>query len=194
MNKSKRWNDFFEKNKNIGPRSYLVDALQYVKNKEKALDLGAGTLRDSKYLLEQGFKEVTAVDSEEQIQSFAQNINNLEIIVSRFEDLELTENTYDLINAQYSLPFMKKEYFIDFITKVKKALKKDGIFVGTFFGINDSWNTDEYKTEIFHTREELLKLFDGYELIELLEKEENKPAVNQEMKHWHSFHVTAQKK
>jgi len=193
MSKSKKWSDFFEKNKDAGPRLYLVNALQYFENKSRALDLGAGTLRDSKYLLAQGFEEVVAVDSEEQIRTFAEDIDNLEIIISRFEDLNLKENSYDLINAQYSLPFMQKEFFLDFLDKIKLSLKDNGIFVGTFFGVNDSWNSNEYKTEIFNTKEELLGIFEGFEVIEFLEKEEDKPAVNEEIKHWHTFHITVKK-
>ena len=44
-------------------------------------------------------------------EDFAKEINDdrLETCVSNFEDFDYKENTYDLINAQYSLPFMNKE-------------------------------------------------------------------------------------
>ena len=50
------WSQYIAKTKNKSPRPLLVRALSYVKNKNKALDLGAGALNDSRYLLENGFK------------------------------------------------------------------------------------------------------------------------------------------
>jgi SAM-dependent methyltransferase len=192
---SKRWEKYFEKTKNAEPRKYLINAIQYVKTKEMALDLGAGTLRDTRFLLEHGFKKVVAVDGEKMFKNFAKEIHNerLEAKVSNFEDFDYQESLYDLINAQYSLPFMKQKYFNDVISKIKKSLKINGIFVGTFFGDKDGWNTKEGKIKNFQTKEEIKSLFADFEILELLEKEEDKPTVNEEIKHWHTFHVTVRK-
>lgn len=190
-----RWHSFFEKTKGAEPRKYLVDAIQYVENKNIALDLGAGTLRDTRFLLEQGFEKVVAVDGEKMFEDFANEIDDdrLETDVSNFENFDFQENTYDLINAQYSLPFMDKEYFDVVIEKIKKSLKINGIFVGTFFGDKDSWNNKTSKTENFQTKEEIENMFEGFEILDLLEKEEDKPSVNEKIKHWHTFHITAKK-
>ena len=190
-----RWHSFFEKTKSAEPRKYLVDTIQYVENKNTALDLGAGTLRDTRFLLEQGFGKVIAMDGEEIFEDFANEIDDdrLETDVSNFENFDFQENTYDLINAQYSLPFMDKEYFDVVIEKIKKSLKINGIFVGTFFGDNDGWNNETSKTENFQTKEEIETMFEDFEILELLEKEEDKPAVNEKIKHWHTFHITAKK-
>ena len=177
-NKDKKWNNFFEKTKDAAPRKYLVDAIQYVDDKKLALDLGAGTLRDTRFLLEQGFEKVIAMDGEEMFEDFAKEINDdrLETCVSNFEDFDYKENTYDLINAQYSLPFMNKEYFDVVIEKIKKSLKINGIFVGTFFGDKDGWNNKTSRTENFQTKEEIEMMFEDFEILELLEKEEDKTA------------------
>lgn len=145
-------------------------------------------------MLNSGFEKVVAMDGEAVVEEVAKELNDerLTTIVSNFEDFDYTENTYDLINAQYSLPFMSREHFQEVMEKIKSSLKENGIFVGTFFGNNDSWNTKTSRTN-FHSREDIKKLFDDFEIIEFLEKEENKPAVREEIKHWHTFHVTAKK-
>lgn len=195
VNKDKKWNSFFEKTKDAAPRKYLVDAIQYVNNKNLALDLGAGALRDTRFLLEQGFEKVIAMDGEEIFEDFTKEIKDerLETNVSSFEDFDYQKNTYDLVNAQYSLPFMKKEHFDLVIEKIKKSIKSNGVFVGTFFGHNDGWNNKTSKIENFQTKEEIEIMFENFEILELLEKEEDKPAVNEKIKHWHTFHVTAKK-
>ena len=44
------------------PRPLLLNALAYVEFHGRALDLGAGPLNDSRYLLSQGFKKVVALE------------------------------------------------------------------------------------------------------------------------------------
>ena len=190
-----RWGSFFEKAKDAEPRKYLVDAIQYVETKKNALDLGAGTLRDTRYLLDQGFEKVIAMDGEYMVKDIEKELGDkrLETIVSSFEDFEYEKEKYDLINAQYSLPFMQKEYFNEVIEKIKDALKINGVFVGTFFGDKDSWNNENSKTQNFHTKEGIEKMFEDFQILELLENEEDKPAVNEEMKHWHTLHITPKK-
>lgn len=98
---SKRWSSFFEKTKDAEPRKYLVDAIQYVENKRIALDLGAGTLRDTRFLLKQGFERVIAMDGEAIFEDFAKEIEDerLGTKISTFEDFDYKEDTYNLINV-----------------------------------------------------------------------------------------------
>jgi len=62
------WPQYIEKTKNKPPRRLLVQALGFVKNKNAALDLGAGAFNDTRYLLQAGFKKVIAVDREETVE------------------------------------------------------------------------------------------------------------------------------
>ena len=86
-----------------------------------------------------------------------------------------------------------KNNFDVVIEKIKKSLKINGIFVGTFFGDKDGWNNKTSRTENFQTKEEIEMMFEDFEILELLEKEEDKTAVNEKIKHWHTFHITAKK-
>src|SRR3989344_2815561 len=102
----KDWADYFKKTKNQPPRPLLVKALNFVKERNSALDLGAGSLNDSKYLLEQGFKKVTAVDSDPTVLQFAKELNkpNFNCVISAFDKFDFPIEEYDLVNTQFALP------------------------------------------------------------------------------------------
>jgi tellurite methyltransferase len=188
------WETYFKKHANRKPREQLVRAVSFCSSKENALDLGAGTLIESAFLLETGFSHVFAVDSSPQSIEFSKYFDpekfNLE--TKKFSDFVFTPNTYDLINAQYALPFHGKENFEQFIDGVKSSLRVGGIFVGQFFGINDGWNTSESKL-VFHTKEVVQSMLSGMEIIELHEEEKDGSTASGNTKHWHVFHFIVRK-
>src|SRR6266852_2382929 len=96
--------DFYQHTSGRPPWPLLVRAVSLLAHKERALDLGCGAGRDTRYLLEQGF-QVTAVDADANamavLATFPQE--KLRAIQSSFVDLEF--ESYDLINAHFSLPF-----------------------------------------------------------------------------------------
>lgn len=184
------WVEYIEKTKDKGPRPLLVKALSYVKSKDEALDLGAGALNDTKYLIAEGFKHVTTVDKENLAGDILQTIpsDRISYIVSSFDDFPFVINKFDLVNAQYSLPFNSSDTFLEVFDKIKESLKSGGIFVGQLFGVRDTWNKEE-TTMTFHTKEEVEKLISDMEIIEFTEEEkDDMPAVG-DMKHWHVFHI-----
>lgn len=126
------WLEYIEKTKNKGPRPLLVKALQFVKSKDEALDLGAGALNDTKYLITEGFKHVTAVDKENLVSDILQTIpsGRISYMHSTFDDFPFPINKLDLVSAQYSLPFNPPDPFQEVFDNIKKSLKVDGIFVG----------------------------------------------------------------
>lgn len=188
------WRDYVNKTKDNPPRPLLVSAMDLVLHKDNALDLGAGALIDSKYLLDQGFKHVIALDAENIAQDIFNTLSQdrLEYKISTFDNYEFPENTFDLINAQYALPFNPKATFNQMFEKLKKSLKKDGVFTGQFFGEKDSWNTSDTRLT-FHTCKEAWKLLEGLEVLVFNEEEQDeRPAIG-DLKHWHVFHVIAKK-
>lgn len=120
------WGKYYERTKDLPPRPTLVKAVELVKDKNEALDLGPGALTDVKYLLSIGFNHVTAVDnnpvSREAIDNFPEE--KVSYVANLFENFEFPENKYDLINAQYSLPFNPPATFNRVISKAIGALKK----------------------------------------------------------------------
>ena len=187
------WLQYIDKTKHKPPRPLLVSALEYVNGKEAALDLGAGALNDSRYLLKFGFKKVTAIDSEENLELVKEiKSKKFNFIKIRIEDYIFTENVFDLVNAQFVLPFVKKEKMDSVILGIKKSLKTGGIFNGQFFGVNDSWCNLLNVT--VYSREEVNHFLSNFGVISLKEEEtEGQTALNGE-KHWHLFNFIVRKK
>ena len=186
------WQTYYNQHLSRPPRPILAKAVSFCKSKDTALDLGAGTLVESKFLLDSGFNKVVAVDNSQEIRDFAKSINDsrLEIKITSFQDLELVPGTYDLITAQYALPFYGKEGFGEFIGKLISSLKKDGVFVGQFFGDRDAWN-DGTKDMAFQTKDEAITLLKNLNIIEFAEEEKDGIVASGESKHWHVFHFIA---
>lgn len=169
-----------------------MKAIEYVSNRDSAIDLGSEALNDSVFLLKEGFKRVIAVDKEPVAKEIANRLpsDQFEYIVSDFESLKL-HTTFDLMNAQYSLPFINPEQFELVFQKMVDALKEDGIFVGQFFGDRDEWSTDTKMT--FQTKEEGMNLLSSLEVLLFDEKENDRPTAAGVMKHWHVFDFIARK-
>lgn len=189
------WSTYNKVHASRKPREQLVRAVSFCNAKEEALDLGAGTLIESAYLLESGFAHVTAVDSNEQSQEFAKKFpkDGFQLITSSFQELDFEQEKYDVVNAQYALPFYGPTDFDGFIAKIIGSLKKGGIFVGQFFGVNDGWNTSESKLA-FQTKDEVLNFLKHFELIECTEEEKDGTTAAGNTKHWHVFHFIAKKR
>lgn len=191
----KGWNAFAEHAKKRPTDETLQEAVTLVREKETALDLGAGALNETKYLLTAGFGRVVALDAEPGIVERAKGLKeseHLEVVVSRFEDYAFPVNTFDLVNARYSLPFISPDSFEEVFLRVKESLKSGGILIGQVFGSNDHRNKREDMT--FHSREEVEQLLSDMEILQLNEKEYDGPTYNQGVQHWHVFDVLARKK
>lgn len=180
------WNTYFLNTKGMEPRPFLTEALSYVKNKNDALDLGCGVGIDTTFLKVNGFS-VTSVDSAPEVKEYVPDV-----IVSTFVDFPFPAEKYDLINAQYSLPFNSPKTFNAVFTRITNSLKSGGIFVGQFFGKQDGWSHNKEMT--FHTEEEVRKLLDPYKIQVLRERKEDGKTASGEAKFWHVFNVIAEKK
>ena len=177
------WIKYHQLTKDRVPSPLLKEALSFVKDKNTALDLGAGALVDSKFLLSTGFKKVVAVD----IVPFELVINDPKFIFvkSSFSDYNFPVKEFDLINANFALPFSDPENFNPVWTKMINSLVVGGIFSGQLFGINDGWSTDTSMS--FHTIDEVNKLLVDMEVIKLEEVEKDGSIATGGTKHWHIF-------
>ncbi len=191
------WNEYIEKTKNNPPRPWLIKALDFVVEKDCALDLGCGALVDTKYLVQRGFKKVVALDKTNSAHTIFDNFsdeerNKIEYTISSFEEYVFPRAKFDLINAQFSIPFIFPTSFEEVFRKIKYSLKPNGILVGQFFGEKDSWKQTRPNLT-FHTRKQVEDLLSDMQILEFKEEEYDAlPAVG-EMKHWHVFNVIAKK-
>lgn len=195
------WDEYYQNTLNEQkPRYTLSLAQQYFEldhiSPGLAVDLGAGTGRDSLFLLKKGWK-VLAIDAEalsiEIILNRAQdeNLQNLETNISGFADMTLPDHI-DLINASFSLPFCPSEDFSECWNNIVEHLAVGGRFAGQLFGDRDEWASGPSGT--FHSQEEMLNLFKDHFVIEYLQIEEGLlPTAVGPMKHWHIFHIVAKK-
>lgn len=186
------WPVYFKRTAGNPPSDTLVRAEKECVNKNKALDLGCGAGRDTRFLLDKGF-EVTAVDAEPSANKFLEKLPNqtkLHIKISDFADFQFEK--YDLINSMFALPFMNPEKFELVVPKMLAAINIGGVFSGNFFGINDEWNKPGTKMTFVEKRQ-LDKLFKGFEYVVCKERDVMGELASGEPKHWHIFVVIARK-
>jgi SAM-dependent methyltransferase len=177
------WPEYIKLTENKLPRPLLVEALEYVHHRYSALDLGAGALNDSKYLLSVGFSKVVAIDSEE-VPLFSHPAFIFKKV--SIEDYDFPSDTFYLVNAQFVLPFIKKDKLRHAIAGIKKSLKDEGLFTGQFFGTNDDWN--KLPSVSIFSKEEVLDMLSDFEKIVIREEEKEAPTASGSLKHWHIFH------
>lgn len=185
------WKEYYELTKGKSPRRLLVQALPYVEHKESALDLGAGALSDSIYLLNEGFAYVTAVDAEPLASEIAHTLpsEKFEYVIEKMEAFQFPTHEYDLVTAQYALPFVHPDQFETVWSRLTESLKEGGVVVGQLFGNRDGWC--DKNTMTFLTRTAAEGLFDDLNVLEFEEEEVDKATAAGIMKHWHVFHFIA---
>jgi tellurite methyltransferase len=186
-----KWEDFYKFTKDRPPWPLLVKAVSFLSRKEYALDLGCGAGRDTRFLLEQGFA-VTAVDNDPHAIALLADFHQerLRAVRSSFEDFEF--ETYDLVNAHFALPFAPEDRFHEVFARIKHALHAGGLFVGQFFGVNDEWNIPGNQMT-FLTREQAEAKLKGLKVLEFREEDVDSHVADGTPKHWHVFHIIAQK-
>ena len=186
-----RWKRFVELTTGQPAWPELVRAAELFARPGEALDLGAGAGRDTIHLLSRGWT-VTAVDSSPFAIAALRRVESrrLHVVESAIEAFE--PSAYDLVNAQYSLPFIPPQKFDAAIDRVLKAVRPDGVMCTLFFGPRDEWNLAG-REMVFTTGAEVARLFTGWDVIELNEVEEDGTTADGAAKHWHVIHVTARR-
>lgn len=187
------WGRFYGFTKDSPPWPLLMRAAALASKGGQALDLGAGAGRDTRYLLEQGF-QVTAVDAEPGAVALLAALpqDHLQVAQSSFADFPFAFATYDLINAQFALPFMPRDRFTTVFVRLKAALVPGGVFAGQFFGVHDEWNTPD-RAMTFLTRAEAEDYLSDLDVIELTEEDADGKIADGSPKHWHIFHILARR-
>ena len=188
------WDKYVENSKGQPPRELLGRALQFVPERGSAIDVGAGALNDTRFLLDEGFVSVTALDSAPIAQDIADTMpaKRFRYVISTFEAFDFPVAAYDLVNAQYALPFVRPDHYDRVFAAVLATLRPGGIFTGQFFGDRDDWAGTPNMT--FHSRSSALQLLAPLTLIEFTEEDD--PAsttLSGQPKHWHLFHFIARR-
>lgn len=173
------------------PRPLTKKSLTWLHNKKTALDIGGGSLNDSKYLLEKGFC-VDVVDIEHDSFKISKKIKNkkLNMFLGRVEDFDMGNDRYDLVIANYVLPFVQSNKISQVMQNIYKSLREEGIFCGVFFGHNDFFRKNSEIT--FSTKKQVLNKINMYEILYFAEVE--KKSKNYNLKNYHSFEFIVKKR
>ena len=193
-NRPGRFAAYIEARRFDPPRPLLRRAAELTAGRDHALDAGAGALNATKYLLSAGFEHVTAFDSSPASQNVAAELASeaVTFVLSRYEDFPYPDAGFDLVNAEFSLPFVRSDAIAAVLAGLMGATRPGGILTGQLFGLNDSWNVSGSGMN-FHTRADVEGLLHGWTLIEF--DEEDHPGTTKlgEPKHWHIFHILARR-
>jgi tellurite methyltransferase len=189
---SDRWTRFYAA-AGDQPRETLLDALARFEAEERgsglAVDLGAGTGRDTAELLRRGWR-VVAVDAHAEAAERLRGLGDrVEVIQARFDDADWPEA--DLVNASYALPFCDPPAFERCWRRIRDRLAPGGRFCGQLFGIRDEWAGAEDMS--FHSRDDVERLLARLEFERLDEVDDVGRTALGESKHWHLFHVVARR-
>lgn len=192
------WEGYYRAVEGRALRPLFVDATPHLPAAGEpppvAIDLGCGDGTETLELLRRGW-EVFAVDgSPDGIARIEQSVppayrERLTTRVEPFADVSLPPA--DLVYAGLSLPFCDPQDFGAVWDATTSALRPNGLFVGHFFGPNDTWAGTPDMT--FHTRDEVQAMLTGLDVVQLREEDADGQAVGGE-KHWHVFHVIARKR
>ncbi len=182
------WSEWYDMTRLQSPNKLLVEALSYVKNMGKVIDIGGGALRDVRYLLQKGF-DVTVIDKSPLLEKESLKIKSerLHSFVTSFEDFNFPTNEYVLASAMQSLSYCDFAHFDRVITDIKSSLKKGGIFCGQMYDEYSKESMSLHKT--YKTADEIKEYLKDMEII-LFEEERTEEGRT---KHWRIYNFIARK-
>lgn len=159
------------------------------------MDFGCGAGMEAVDLLQRGFV-VHAVDRESKAIEILENntvssLANLNIHHCSFEDLHDWPQV-DFFFAFHSLPFCKQEFFKNTLEKSFQSVKAEGLYVGSFFGLEDEWVADQRVVGI--SADDLKKSLIEFDLLHFEETKEIGKTVMNGPKMWHVIEVIGRKK
>lgn len=193
------WSSYYRDKSNQVPRETLLKALELFEKENSdhqlfAIDLGCGHGADTLELLKRYWKVLSIDSSNEGLELLEESVipsrkRNFRKLKMSFEEIKLIKCNF--LNASYSLPFCRPEFFNRLWNEIENSILTGGRFAGNFFGKKDSLANNKMMT--FHTLEDVKKQFKNFEIELMEEKDEDGVTASGESKHWHVYSVIAKK-
>jgi len=159
---------------------------EYPVIKETAVDLGAGNLRDAKYLLQQGFKRVIAVDRSQLSRDYV--VPGVVLETQAIEQYVPDPQSFDLAVSCFTLFFVSSWEVHKVFDRVYQGLRPGGIFACNVLGELDDWVTCGHPVSHF-TQSSVQRLRKDFTVLHekeakfLAEREAGQSSAKQ--KYWH---------
>ncbi len=189
---SSSWENFIKRTEGGPPTALLLRALDFVHQHENALELGSGAGNDLRHLVQQKFKRIDAIDREPKAAAFVPE--GVTFTATNFEDFKFPTAIYDFVHAHFSLPFISPVHFDKSFQRIVESLRDGGVISAVFFGLEDDWARTRKDTLTFHSREDIEKLFKGFEIQVLKENRQHGTERVGEGKESQVFYVVAEKR
>lgn len=198
MKKSQKKNidSHLEATRYWGPSDNTILSVNFLnKYQRRVLDLGCGSLRNSKFLFNSGFV-VDAVDKDPDVKNYTEFFKNrpkglFNLKITDYLKLDLEVKKYDIVVAQNSLSFNTKTEVRKMINKIYRALKTGGFFAGNLYGLKDF--RVEKGNMSFYTEDGVISSMSKFK-IEKMNEAEGNTEENGRSTHWHTFEFVAKKK
>ena len=157
-----------------------------------ALDVGAGALRNTCYLVARSY-QVDALDNSPLLVDEVERLNTAAVhpYCQAFDDFTYITERYGIAVASNALTFNPPQTFWRVIQDIKASLAPGGVLCANFSGMNDQWAGDSQKS--FVTRDELLTAFDGLQIILCDEWERETVMALGGKRHTHAIDLIAQR-
>lgn len=168
-----------------GPNALVVEALGVLGGvRGRALDLGAGPLNDTRFLLELGFS-VEAVDTDPCTLALAAAWRHprLRVVHADVRDVPVAAGAYSFMVAIHVLPFLPEADVRRVAAAMAGGLAAGGVLCCTFFGPEDAWAGRPGRT--FLRASEAGALFPRLEPVVLREDRYDGVDARDAPKHWH---------
>lgn len=176
------------------PNTLLIQALELLHGRTgRALDIGAGPLNDSLFLLRAGLS-VDAVDNDVQTLALASEVSDprLNVVRCDIRDFRIAPGEYSLVVAIHVLPFLPRADLEQTVDAMVAGLCGGGIVCVTFLGPDDSW-AQRRRRMTFVSRDEVEVLFAGLEPLVFSERRYAGVNAKDEPKRWHVLRCIFQK-
>lgn len=131
----------------------------YLEQGDRILDLGCGSGRDSRYFLSEGYAVVALDPSIKMCEATAQ-LTSLKPLNISAQEINF-ENEFNGIWACASLLHVPKSVLPCIIYKIRKSLKKDGVFYSSW-KLGDCERVDEGKYSVYYNQESILNILNEY--------------------------------